>query len=77
MGNNFFNLLNIAVNLMIICLKFGKRLQLACAATSDPVYGEGGTNGRSEEADALSEISFGLQMKALGNFLGEGRVVRS
>lgn len=72
MGNNFFNLLNIAVNLMIICLKFGKRLQLACAATSDPVYGEGGTNGRSEEADGLSEISFGLQMKVLGNFLVEG-----
>lgn len=54
-----------------MCPTFRESFLSASAGIYDPMYEEAGISGRSEEADMPSEISIGLQMKVLENFLGE------
>lgn len=56
----FSYVLNSAGKLTIKCPTFREIFSSAHAAICDPVEGEAGASIRSEEADMLSEISFGL-----------------
>lgn len=56
----FSYVLNSAGKLTIKCPTFREIFSSAHAAICDPVEGEAGASSRSEEADMLSEISFGL-----------------